>query len=99
MRYRRGGGPCDGAVGGALPAATQADVERGARRAGLLRVPSTGERRIKLHSANTLERLNGGLKRRSDVVDIFPPEWAIVRLVGALLLEQNDECSIECRSE
>jgi hypothetical protein len=32
-------------------------------------------------------------------VDIFPPEWAIVRLVGALLLEQNDECSIECRSE
>ena len=55
------------------------------------------EHRVKIHSTNVLERLNCEIKRRADVVGIFPNEGSIRRLVGALLMEQNDEYAIQKR--
>jgi putative transposase len=51
----------------------------------------------KLHSTNPLERLNKEVKRRADVVGIFPNQASITRLVGAILLEQNDEWQLQHR--
>jgi putative transposase len=55
------------------------------------------QHRVKLHSTNPLERLNKEVKRRADVVGIFPNEDSIVRLIGAVLLEQNDEWQLQHR--
>jgi putative transposase len=53
--------------------------------------------RTQIHSTNPLERVNAEIKRRTDVVGIFPNDASITRLVGALLLEQNDEWSLQRR--
>jgi transposase-like protein len=55
------------------------------------------QHRTKLHSANPIERLNKEVKRRADVVGIFPNEASITRLIGAVLFEQNDEVQTASR--
>ena len=62
-----------------------APASRQARREASNGIPDT----------NSIERLNGEIKRRSDVVGIFPNEAAVTRLIGALLLEQNDEWAVQ----
>ena len=55
------------------------------------------QHRQKLHSTNTVERLNKEVKRRADVVGIFPGEASILRPIGAVLLEANDEWATQHR--
>jgi putative transposase len=55
------------------------------------------QHRTKLHSTNPLERLNKEVKRRADVVGIFPNQASIMRLIGAVLFEQNDEWQTSSR--
>jgi transposase-like protein len=55
------------------------------------------QHRAKLHGTNPLERLNKEVKRRADVAGILPNEASIARLIGAVLLEQNDEWQLRHR--
>ena len=51
--------------------------------------------RAKLHSTNPIKRLNGEIRRRTDVVGISPNEQAITRLIGAILMEQSEEWAVQ----
>ena len=53
--------------------------------------------RSQIASTNPIERVNAEIKRRIDVIGIFPNEAALMRLVGAILLEQNDEWQLQRR--
>ena len=53
--------------------------------------------RVKLHSTNTLEVLNKEVKRRANVVGIFPNEASILRLMGVVLMEQNEDWQLQHR--
>lgn len=53
--------------------------------------------RVQTHGTNPLERSNAEVKRRTNVIGIFPDDAAIVRLVGAMMLEQNGERSLQRR--
>ncbi len=53
------------------------------------------QHRAKILSTNPIERLNGEITRRSDVVGIFRNEAAVIKQIGALQLEQNDEWAVQ----
>jgi len=53
------------------------------------------QQRTKLHSTNPIERLNGEIKRRTDVVGIIPNDAGILRLVTAILMEQTEEWTVQ----
>ncbi len=55
------------------------------------------QHRTKLHPTNPLERLNKEVKRRADVVGTLPNEASITRLIGVVLLEQNDDWRLQHR--
>ena len=91
------------AVGGRSPMRLRerfpklAELMDGAREDVLAYMAFPREHWPQIASTNPLERLNGEIKRRADVVGIFPNEPAVVRLVGALMLEQNDEWAVSRR--
>ena len=82
---------------GAFMDDSEHDVPAQTRRVSLAYMGFPEQHRAKLHSTNPLERLNKEVKRRADVVGIFPLEQSILRLIGAVLLEQNDEWQLQHR--
>jgi putative transposase len=74
-----------------------ADLMDGARDDVLAYMAFPREHWPQIASTNPLERLNGEIKRRADVIGIFPNNRAVVRLVGALMLEASDEWAVARR--
>ncbi len=73
-----------------------AEVVRGAEEDVLTYMAFPRKHWTKLRSTNPLERLNKEIRRRTDVVGIFPHDASTLRLIGALLMEQSDEWQV-CR--
>src|SRR5829696_7206061 len=74
-----------------------AELRDGSRDDVLAYMAFPREHWAQIASTNPLERLNGEIKRRADVIGIFPNDRAVVRLIGALMLEQNDEWAVSRR--
>ena len=85
------------ADGEADPAYVAADMMSQAEHDVLAYMTFPREHWTQIASTNPIERLNGEVKRRSGVVGIFSKQKAVVRLVGALMLEQNDKWAVSRR--
>lgn len=55
------------------------------------------EHRLQIRSPNPLDRLNPDIKRGTHVVDMFPKDPTPIRWIGATMLEQNGQCSLNRR--